>query len=95
MKEIAAQLSTIGAQLTTVVLNPKFAMGAGIFPAPSAIFGGKGPARLKIIGAQFIKPILDPEIEMGGGAGRRTLREGEERYTKEKTEGNEVTGSNS
>jgi len=34
---IAAQWSTIGAKLIPVVLNPKFAMGAGVIPAPPPI----------------------------------------------------------
>jgi len=44
LEKIAAQLSTIGAQLIPVVSNPKFSM---------AIFGRKGPAQLKIIAAQL------------------------------------------
>jgi len=36
--KISAQLSTTGAQLILVVSNPKFALGAGVFP-PLPIFG--------------------------------------------------------
>jgi len=47
IEKIAAQLSTIEAQLIPVVSNPKFAVGGWLLPSfpPPAIDGGDGPVK--------------------------------------------------